>query len=350
MKIKDDRILLTRPQRRRLRRAARKTNDAALRTRYMIVIHTAEGKSQRQIAAMLGTHTATVKRTRTRWRSDGEAGLIDRREDNGASAKVNDAYIADLLTVLRDTPRQHGHRRPTWTLELMIQVMTARGQAPISRTTMGRLLKRLGVRRGMPKPTVGCPWSKPAKNKRLALIRELIATLPADQAALWEDEMDVHLNPKIGPDWMLPGTQRRVMTPGKNVKRYVAGALDAKTNRLVWVSGEKKNSGLFLALLKKLARAYADRKVLHVILDNFKIHSSAQTRAWLAAQGGRVRLHFLPPYCPDDNRIERAVWREVHANVTRNHTCATIHELMGEVTYHLASRNRAAQRGWRRCA
>ncbi len=166
---------------------------------------------------------------------------------------------------------------------------------------------------------------------------------------MWEDEIDVHLNPRIGADWMLPGTQRTVMTPGKNQKRYVAGTLDAQTGRLVWVSAAKKNSGLFLALLKKLLRAYADRRV-HVILDNFKIHSSAQTRAWLAAQGGRVRLHFLPPYCPDDNRIERSLWREVHANVTRNHTCTSIEELMGEVTYHLASRNRAARRGWLRCA
>jgi transposase len=29
-------------------------------------------------------------------------------------------------------------------------------------------------------------------------------------------------------------------------------------------------------------------------------------------------LHFLPPYCPDDNRIER-LWKDLHDNVTRNH-------------------------------
>ena len=37
---------------------------------------------------------------------------------------------------------------------------------------------------------------------------------------------------------------------------------------------------------------------------------------------GKVVLHFLPPYCPDDNRIER-VWLDLHANVTRNHRCST---------------------------
>lgn len=243
MRIRDDSFVMPRRRRRRLLKTARRTGDAGLRTRHMIVLHTAEGKSQRQIADMLGTSVATVKRTRARWREGGEAALVDRREDNGPAPKADDAYAADLLVVLRDTPREHGHRRPTWTQELLIKVMHARGHATISRTTMGRLLRRLGVRRGMARPTVGCPWGKRARNKRIRMIRELVATLPKDQAAVWEDELDVHLNPKIGPDWMLPGTQRRVMTPGKNVKRYIAGAMDAKTDRLVWGRATARTAG-----------------------------------------------------------------------------------------------------------
>jgi transposase len=342
-------IVLSRPERRRLLRAASKTRDAALRTRYMIVIHTAAGKTQKQIAAGLGTSVATVKRTRARWRDSGEAGLMDRREDNGV-AKADESYAADLLAVLEGTPRDHGHRRPTWTQERMIQVMCQRGHEQISRTTMGRLLKKLHVRRGMPKPEVGCPWSKRAKNRRISLIRRLVESLPPDEAAVWEDEIDIHLNPKIGPDWMLPGTQRRVLTPGQNVKRYLAGAMDAITGRLVWVRGDRKHSGLFIELLGKLLREYRGKKIVHVILDNFKIHSSKQTQAWLAEHGQGLRLHFLPPYCPDDNRIERVVWRELHANVTRNHDCARIEQLMNEVGYHLTQRNRATAKQWRRCA
>jgi transposase len=342
-------IVLSRPQRRRMLRAASKTRDAALRTRYMIVIHTATGKTQKQIATELGTSIATVKRTRARWRDFGEAGLVDRREDNGV-AKADESYAADLLAVLEGTPRDHGHRRPTWTQEQMIKIMCERGHEKISRTTMGRLLNKLRVRRGMPKPEVGCPWSTRAKNRRISLIRRLVETLPPEQAAVWEDEIDIHLNPKIGPDWMLPGTQRRVLTPGQNVKRYLAGAMDATTGRLVWTGGERKHSGLFIELLKKLLREYPDKKGVHVILDNFKIHSSKQVQAWLAEHGQRLRLHFLPPYCPDDNRIERCVWRELHANVTRNHDCAGIEELMEEVEYHLKHRNRVAAKQWRRCA
>jgi hypothetical protein len=158
----------------------------------------------------------------------------------------------------------------------------------------------------------------------VAAIQALIDTLPPSEAAVWEDEADVDLNPRIGFDWMLPGTQREVPTPGKNVKRYFAAAMDARTERLVWVKAQRKNSRLFIGLLKKLLVEYADRNAIHVVLDNFIIHSSRQTRLWLAEFGHKFRLHFLPPYCPDDNRIERKLWREMHANVTVNHGCVTI--------------------------
>ena len=39
------------------------------------------------------------------------------------------------------------------------------------------------------------------------------------------------------------------MTPGKNVKRYLAGALDVRTGEVHWVEGAEKNSWLFVRLL-----------------------------------------------------------------------------------------------------
>ena len=157
------------------------------------------------------------------------------------------------------------------------------------------------------------------------------------------DTQSSDLNPRIGADWTLPGEQRTVMTPGKNVKRYFAAAMDATTDRLVWTRGQKKNSRLFIELLKKLLAAYPDKKMIHVVLDNYCIHSSKQTRTWLGQFGDKFRLHFLPPYDPDDNRIERKVWREVHANVTTNHRCTGIERLCREVVWYLMKHNRTAR-------
>ncbi len=198
----------------------------------------------------------------------------------------------------------------------------------------------ISARQGRPKPTVGCPWPKRAKSKRLRELRRLVDTLPADEVAVYEDEVDIHLNPKIGTDWMVKGQQKEVLTPGKNVKRYLAGAIDLQTGELIWVEGEKKYTLLFINLLWELVQHYSEARVIHVILDNYSIHTTQQVEVSLAtAEGQRIQLHFLPPYCPDHNRIER-LWRDLHSNVTRNHRCATMPELMIEVRYWIRKRNR----------
>jgi len=246
----------------------------------------------------------------------GLLGLADRREDNG-DPKVSEEYEAELLLIVSHSPREYGYRRPTWTRELLILVLQKRTRIRISCTTMSRLLKRLRIRLGWPKPRVGCPWKKARKTRRLRQIRQLIHSLPKHEVILYVDEVDIHLNPKIGPDWMLPGTQKTVWTPGKNRKRYLAGALHARTGRLTWVEADRKDSLLFILQLWQLvARDYPHAKRLHLILDNYRIHSSLQTQAALARLDGRMVLHFLPPYCPDHNRIER-VWRDLRTGGQR---------------------------------
>ena len=337
------RIVLHGQTRKKLERVARRCTDADARTRHLIVLRAADGWSGKRVSRALGCCPSTVSRTLARWEAYGEAGLVDRREDNGQT-KADGPFAETVRWVLASSPREFFHRRPTWTRQLLAETAARYTGVRVSVTTMGRLLRRLKVRRGRPKPDAPCPWGDAARRRRVAAIRALIGTLPAGEACVWEDEADVHLNPKIGFDWMLPGTQRRVPTPGKNVKRYVAGAMDARTDRLVWTRAERKNSRLFLDLLKRLLAEYAGKTVIHVILDNYIIHSSRQTKLWLAEHGQKFRLHFLPPYCPDDNRIERKVWREVHANVTVNHTCETIEELMREVVYYLMGHNRRARK------
>jgi transposase len=269
----------------------------------------------------------------------GLVGLADRREDNGEH-KITEAYEMELLEILTGSPQDHGFRRPTWTQELLILVLAERIGIKISITAMSRLLRRLRIQHGRPKPIVNCPWPKARRTRRLRAIRRLIENLPPDEVVVYLDEVDIDLNPKTGPDWTPRGLQRSVLTPGCNQKRYLAGAFDPKTRKLIWVEGDRKNSLLFLQLLYKLVtQIYPKARRIHIILDNYSIHDSQQVQLALKTElGSRLVLHFLPPYCPDHNRIER-IWKDLHDNVTRNHRCATIEELMAEVRLYLRTRN-----------
>ena len=103
----------------------------------------------------------------------------------------------------------------------------------------------------------------------------------------------------------------------------------------------KCHSGLlFIRLLWELHLRYPKANRIHVILDNYSIHSTEQVRQSLATEAGRrLQLHFLPPYCPDHNKIER-IWQDLHANVARNRACADITDLMRQVRAYLRRRNK----------
>ncbi len=321
----------------RIRRLRRQTRDARVATRCQIVLLSNGGRSSRQIAEAVSCHRSWVSRVIAVFLQRGEAALLDGREDN-SQQKLTEAYLLEVHGVVQERPTDFGYPRPTWTQELLIRVLADRTGIRVSVGTMSRALKQIGARRGRPRPRVRCPWRKTAKQARLRAIARLERRCPPRDVVVYEDEVDLHLNPKIGLDWMNRGQQKTVMTPGRNEKRYLAGALDARTGRLTCVERPMKNSWLFIALLEALLDDYPAARRIHVILDNYRIHHSKIVRQALKRFGGRIALHFLPPYCPDDNKIER-VWQDLHAGVTRNHQCRDIDDLMAKVWRHLRERN-----------
>ncbi len=339
-----------------VRRIRRGTCDKALAMRCQIVLLGDKQRKRPDIAESAGCSVSWVQRVLRRFREFGTASLYDARADNG-SLKIDEWYLSLLYETVDQSPRDYHYIRATWTQELLAKVMQYRTGVKVHRATMSRALGRIGARLGRPRPIVGCPWAKAYKTRRLNELRRLLDGLAPGELGFYVDEVDIHLNPKIGCDgstelaevWMNRGTQKQVMTPGQNQKQYLAGALDAASGKLTWVRAERKNSLLFIGLIRKLTLDHPEARVIHVVLDNYKIHSSKATRAAVAALGGKVVLHFLPPYSPDGNRIER-VWLDLHANVTRNHRCRDMPELMNNVYSYLRNRNRRIERNLREAA
>lgn len=318
--------------RRALIRRATKTRCPRTLRRAQIVASATAGRAVAEIAEVVGCVRSHVYRTLERYEADGWLGLLDGRRANG-KRKADPSFCAVVKGLLEQSPRDYGYMRPTWTRELLVLVAHEQTGIRVSLTLIGRVLQRIGARRGRPKPIVACPLSDRQRRRRLGLIHSMLANLPSNEVAVYEDEIDIHLNPKIGLDWMNAGTQRQVMTPGQNAKAYVAGTLDARDGTLLWVGGAYKDSSLFVAMLEKLDRHYATAKCIHVILDNYGIHSSRLASAALRRLP-RIKLHFLPPYCPDENRIER-LWLDLHANVTRNHKHSCLIDLCADVARFL---------------
>jgi Homeodomain-like domain-containing protein len=102
------RIVLHAKTRAKLEKDAKRCRDADTRIRYRTVLLSDQGYSGRKIAKALGCSTSTVSRTLFRWEMYGQAGLIDRREDNG-EVLADDWYIRTVAWILESTPKEFFH-------------------------------------------------------------------------------------------------------------------------------------------------------------------------------------------------------------------------------------------------
>ena len=106
---------------------------------------------------------------------------------------------------------------------------------------------------------------------------------------------------------MRRGKQTAIPTPGTNQKRYLAGALNARTGEVAWTEASCKGSDLFVSLLREPWGTYRSARRIVLIVDNYIIHPSQATRRWLA-QIPKFELLFQPVYHPWVNTIERS-WK-----------------------------------------
>jgi putative transposase len=227
------------------------------------------------------------------------------------------------------TPEDFGYFRRRWSCETLAEVLAWETGVRLSAETIRRGLHRLGFAWRRPRPIVG-PVD-PEHELKLQRIRELLANLPADETAVFQDEVDVHLNPKIGSCWMPRGQQTEVSTPGNNEKRHLAGSLVWRTGTLiVSPAGYRRNAELFVNHLDDLRCRLRCTRRIHVICDNAVFHRSRLVHDYLKKWGHRIVLHYLPKYAPETNPIER-VWWQLHETLTRNHKCSTIDELLADV-------------------
>ncbi len=175
----------------------------------------------------------------------------------------------------------------------------------------------------------------PLRDSKLAKIRFTIENLRKDAKLFFADELDIHLLPKVGYQWMEKGTQEEVITPGQNQKNYLAGALDLLTGKILHCLSSSKNHVLFLQLLKRLDTAYPidSFKRIYVVVDNYRIHKAKAVISWLA-EHPRFELLWLPTYCPKANPIERA-FGDLHDCCTRNHKRTALLDLIQDVKDHL---------------
>jgi transposase len=294
--------------------------------RALVLLLLAEGWSYRGIGEATLASPTLVRAVKRDFASGGVDRVLGAEEQ---SFTVAYWLIVVVRWLLQNTPRDFDFFRTRWSCGLLALLLWEREGIRLSAESVRRGLHRMEFVWRRPRPVVGP--RDPDYEAKLRKIRRLLANLPVDETAVFQDEVDVHLNPKIGSQWMVRGQQAEVVTPGNNEKRHLAGSLHWRTGTLLLSSpGMRRNAQLFLAHLDDLRFRLRGFQKIHVICDNARFHDCQAVRAYLVKWAHRIEIHYLPKYAPQTNPIER-VWWHLHETITRNHRCRTLDELLQQV-------------------
>jgi transposase len=304
---------------------------------YLLALHIlllcAAGYSPTEIARVLFCSRSSVYRVVRAYRAGSLALITDTVQPPRRASSLTPSLRRSLLALLKRAPSAFGWCRTRWSCAtLTAQIKVQRG-IEVSAATTRRWLHHLGW--VWKRAKLVARDDDAERIAKLARIRFCIENLARQAALVFADELDIHLLPKVGYQWMAKGEVVEIVTPGQNQKRYLAGALDHLTGEVVSCIGQRKTAALFVELLKALDEAYpaARYQRLYVVVDNFRIHKAKVVTRWLAMHR-RFELLYLPTYCPKANPIERVFW-EVHDKCTRNHRRKQIGQLVGDVKQHL---------------
>src|SRR5450432_764103 len=185
-----------------------------------------------------------------------------------------------------------------------------------SRSGLIALLHRLGLE--YHKPNV-IP-RKLNEDKQKAFIEnyeKLLNSLGDDEAVLFADA--VHPTHAARPVGCWAPSQEKLaieQTSGRQ-RINIHGAIDLETGQTRMIEALTIDAASTIRLLQSIETLYPMLALIHVFPANARYHHAKLVQEWLAQLGRRIKLHFIPTYCPHLNPIER-LWDLMHRHVTHN--------------------------------
>ena len=278
-----------------------------------------DGMSCASIAKVLFLDDDTIRTWYQLYQEDGIEGLTSFNHEGGScrlTVEQQDKLKAWITETLPPMTRQVG----AWIVaECGIEYQTRSG--------LIALLHRLGMEHRKPKAIS----SRLDPVKQAAFIKAyeaLMNQLSADEAVIFADA--VHPTHAVRPVgcWAPKEVAVAVEQSSGRDRLNIHGAIDLETGQTIMKDVLSVDALSTVLLLTAIETLYPGMRLIHVFLDNARYHHAKLVQAWLAMPGRRIRLHFVPTYCPHLNPIER-LWGLMHRHTTHNKCYATFKDFSG---------------------
>ena len=157
--------------------------------------------------------------------------------------------------------------------------------------------------------------NKEQQQKWLAEYENLRAELPGDETICFTDGVHPTHNVQPAYGWIRRGVRKEIPANTGRARLNLSGSIDVITHNVVIQEDQTLNAESTIRFFQKLEDAYPSKRKIHVFCDNAPYYRNKAVKQYLEAS--KICLHFLPPYSPNLNPIER-LWKWMKERVVYN--------------------------------
>jgi putative transposase len=294
---------------------------AGLVRRANIILLSASGKTNREIARQVGRSHVTV-------------GLWRRRFlEPGRPRPISDERVAQLVRkTLKTSPQTGTH----WSLR---QIAAETG---LSKSTVHRIWQAFGL--------------QPHRQKHFKLssdpffvekVRDIVGLYlnPTENAVVLcvDEKSGIQALERTQP--ILPLGLGYVEGVTHDYRRHgtttLFAALDTANGKVLTRCRPRHRHQEYLSFLREIDDNVPKDLQVHIIVDNYITHKHRRVKRWLAARP-RFHVHFTPTYASWLNQVE--IWfNRITQQAIRRGTFSSVKELVQKIDHYVQNSNRRAQ-------
>jgi transposase len=158
---------------------------------------------------------------------------------------------------------------------------------------------------------------------------EIREKTPENEPILFTDGVHPTMETKISRGWVYKGIDKLIPTTASRTRMNIMGAIELKTMNVVSQEYKTINGESITSFLSKIKKAYPNAPKIHIILDQAGYHRSQEVQEYV--KNSSIELHFLPPYSPNLNPIER-LWKVMNEKVRNNYFFKSAKEFRERIT------------------
>ena len=127
----------------------------------------------------------------------------------------------------------------------------------------------------------------------------------------------VHPTHNVQPayGWIKTGVRKEIAANTGRMRLNLSGIIDVISHNVLVQEDKTLNAESTIQFFQNVEKAYPTKKKIHVFCDNAAYYRNARVKRYL--ETSKIDLHFLPPYSPNLNPIER-LWKWMKERVIYN--------------------------------